>query len=174
MVLYSSNAVDLYIGRIFAGATGGGMYICLPLFVAEVADQRLVARVHFHPHSMLIARCHGDVRFELKNKFMHLHQHSVHMNESNENYFCCCCYRIRGRLGSLLMLSVTIGILFGFIAGTYLTYYLVPKIFLPLPIVFFVLFIFFPETPQYYIKRKSFDVMYKTKPTKTKTKQMKT
>ncbi|XP_055304889.1 facilitated trehalose transporter Tret1-like isoform X2 [Sitodiplosis mosellana] len=104
LVLFGSNAVDLYIGRIFAGATGGGMYICLPLFVAEVADQR-----------------------------------------------------IRGRLGSLLMLSVTIGILFGFIAGTYLTYYLVPKIFLPLPIVFFVLFIFFPETPQYFIQRKSFE-----------------
>lgn len=55
--------MDLYIGRIFAGSTGkikikikilnlkkknfagmtgGGMYICLPLFVAEVADQRLV------------------------------------------------------------------------------------------------------------------------------------
>lgn len=69
-------------------------------------------------------------------------------------------YRIRGRLGSLLMLSVTIGILFGFISGTYLTYYLVPKIFLPLPLVFFALFIFFPETPQYFIQRKSFEVMY--------------
>lgn len=67
--------------------------------------------------------------------------------------------RIRGRLGSLLMLSVTIGILFGFIAGTYLQYFLVPKLFLPLPIVFFVLFIFFPETPQYFIQRKSFEVM---------------
>lgn len=41
-VLFSKTAVDLYIGRIFAGSTGGGMYICLPLFVAEVADQRLV------------------------------------------------------------------------------------------------------------------------------------
>ncbi|XP_031623618.1 facilitated trehalose transporter Tret1-like [Contarinia nasturtii] len=104
LVLYGHNAVDLYIGRIFAGATGGGMYICLPLFVAEVADQR-----------------------------------------------------IRGRLASLLMLNVTIGILFGFIAGTYLSYYLVPKIFLPLPIVFFASFIFFPETPQYFIERKHFD-----------------
>lgn len=44
MVLYSKTAVYLYIGRVFAGATGGGMYICLPLFVAEIADQRLVER----------------------------------------------------------------------------------------------------------------------------------
>lgn len=42
MVLYGSDVLYLYIGRIFAGATGGGMYICLPLFVAEIADQRLV------------------------------------------------------------------------------------------------------------------------------------
>lgn len=67
-------------------------------------------------------------------------------------------HRIRGRLGSLLMLSVTIGILFGFVAGTYLTYFLVPKIFLPLPIIFFVAFFFFPETPQYFIARKNFEV----------------
>lgn len=56
------------------------------------------------------------------------------------------------------MLNVCIGILFGFIAGTHLPYNLVPKIFLPLPIIFFVLFIFFPETPQYFIARKNFDV----------------
>lgn len=42
MVLYGNDVLYLYIGRIFAGATGGGMYICLPLFVAEIADQRLV------------------------------------------------------------------------------------------------------------------------------------
>lgn len=66
--------------------------------------------------------------------------------------------RIRGRLASLLMLSVTIGILFGFIAGTYLSYYLVPKIFAPLPILFFIGFFLFPETPQYFIARKNFKV----------------
>lgn len=67
-------------------------------------------------------------------------------------------HRIRGRLGSLLMLNVCIGILLGFIAGTHLPYNLVPQIFLPLPIVFFLLFIFFPETPQHYVMRKNFDV----------------
>lgn len=75
--------------------------------------------------------------------------------------------RIRGRLGSLLMLSVCSGILCGFIAGTYFGYYLVPKIFLPLPIVFFGLFIFFPETPQYFITRKHFEVTNRSKQYKT-------
>lgn len=42
MVWFGNTAVYLYIGRVFAGATGGGMYICLPLFVAEIADHRLV------------------------------------------------------------------------------------------------------------------------------------
>lgn len=42
MVLFGSSPIYLYIGRIFAGLTGGGMYICLTLFVAEIADQRLV------------------------------------------------------------------------------------------------------------------------------------
>lgn len=67
-------------------------------------------------------------------------------------------FRIRGRLGSLLMLNVTIGILVGFIAGTHLPYHTVPKIFLPAPCIFFLLFIFFPETPHYFISRKNFDV----------------
>lgn len=47
MVWFGNTAVYLYIGRVFAGATGGGMYICLPLFVAEIADQRLVERTTF-------------------------------------------------------------------------------------------------------------------------------
>lgn len=37
----------LYIGRILAGATGGGMYICIPLFVAEIADQRYLSQFFF-------------------------------------------------------------------------------------------------------------------------------
>lgn len=78
MVLYSTSAVDLYIGRIFAGATGGGMYICLPLFVAEVADQRWVTRIHIERLQTVgkIARCHDDACVLIK-KFMHLNQHFI-------------------------------------------------------------------------------------------------
>lgn len=68
------------------------------------------------------------------------------------------CNRIRGRLASLLMLCVCTGILIGFSTVPYLSYYLVPKVFAPLPILFFVAFIFLPETPQYFISRLDFDV----------------
>lgn len=61
------------------------------------------------------------------------------------------------------MLCVSIGILFGFVAGTYLAYFLVPKIFAPFPIIFFASFFFFPETPQYFISRKNFEVHTKYK-----------
>lgn len=40
MVLNGTDIFELYVGRVFAGITGGGMYICLPLFVAEIADPR--------------------------------------------------------------------------------------------------------------------------------------
>lgn len=66
--------------------------------------------------------------------------------------------RIRGRLASLLMLSVCTGILIGFVTVPYLPYNLVPKIFAPLPILFFIAFILFPETPHYFIERQNFDV----------------
>lgn len=42
MVLFGNDVTYLYFARVFAGSTGGGMYICLPLFVAEIADKRLV------------------------------------------------------------------------------------------------------------------------------------
>lgn len=67
-------------------------------------------------------------------------------------------HSIRGRLGSLLMLSCTTGILFSFVAGTYLSYLQVPKLFMGLPIIFIIVFIFLPETPQYHISRKDNEV----------------
>lgn len=66
--------------------------------------------------------------------------------------------RIRGRLASLLMLCVCTGILIGFCTVPYLSYYLVPKVFAPLPILFFATFILLPETPQYFISRLDFEV----------------
>lgn len=62
--------------------------------------------------------------------------------------------RIRGFLGSLLVLSVNFGILLVFIAGGYLRYEIVPWVFLPLPFIFLALVSFFPETPVYLAKRK--------------------
>lgn len=56
------------------------------------------------------------------------------------------------------MLSLTIGILAAFVAGTYLDYALVPKIFIGLPVVFFAAIALLPETPQHYIARNDHEV----------------
>lgn len=56
-VLFGNNVVDLYIGRIFAGSTGGGMYICLPLFVAEIADQRWEVFFMSTKHAVVMMIC---------------------------------------------------------------------------------------------------------------------
>lgn len=69
MVWFGNTAVYLYIGRVFAGATGGGMYICLPLFVAEIADQRLVERKifitkkHIHSDTLIYSRMHTHIKY---------------------------------------------------------------------------------------------------------------
>lgn len=56
------------------------------------------------------------------------------------------------------MLSLTTGILFAFVAGTYLSYSVGPKLFLALPIVFLLAFVFLPETPQYFIAKGDLEV----------------
>lgn len=60
--------------------------------------------------------------------------------------------RVRGSLGTLLTLSVNIGILIGYIGGTYLDYKTVPYVMMSFPILFIFLFMFMPNTPQYYLK----------------------
>lgn len=40
IVLFARNVEYLYMARILAGFAGGGIYVCVPLFVAEIADQK--------------------------------------------------------------------------------------------------------------------------------------
>ncbi|XP_055636849.1 facilitated trehalose transporter Tret1-like isoform X2 [Toxorhynchites rutilus septentrionalis] len=61
--------------------------------------------------------------------------------------------KIRGALGSLTILHINIGVLAAFASGSYLPYYLVPKIMLCLPIAFLVFVCLLPETP-YCLLRK--------------------
>lgn len=61
-----------------------------------------------------------------------------------------------------MMLSLTTGILCAFVAGSYLDYSLVPKIFIALPVVFFAAFILLPETPQHFLYRKNPEVRFGT------------
>lgn len=39
-VMYGTNVYHLYVARVFAGMTGGGVFVCIPLFVAEIADDQ--------------------------------------------------------------------------------------------------------------------------------------
>ncbi|XP_023165976.2 facilitated trehalose transporter Tret1 isoform X2 [Drosophila hydei] len=42
LLLYFADSVEwLYVARMCAGLTGGGMFIVLPLFIGEIADKRL-------------------------------------------------------------------------------------------------------------------------------------
>lgn len=63
------------------------------------------------------------------------------------------CSRVRGTLGSMLILVYNAGVLFGFVIANYLDYYGQIKINIILPIIFLAAFNYFPETPEYLLKR---------------------
>lgn len=60
--------------------------------------------------------------------------------------------RIRGTLGSLMMVSANLGILLAFTIGHYFPYTIVPRIFICLPIVFLLSLFMLPETPHYFMR----------------------
>lgn len=68
-------------------------------------------------------------------------------------------FRIRGALGSLLMVICCSGILLSFIAGSYLDYGTVPYVFIFLPLIFMIGFLFLPETPHNLLARNNFKVI---------------
>lgn len=39
-VLFGYYPWHLYVGRVFGGMTGGGLYLCVPLFVSDIADRK--------------------------------------------------------------------------------------------------------------------------------------
>jgi ABC-type multidrug transport system fused ATPase/permease subunit len=59
---------------------------------------------------------------------------------------------IRGILGSFFIFSINMGTLLMFVAGNYLSYSLVPRLMISIPIIFLLTFFFLPETPQYLLK----------------------
>lgn len=61
--------------------------------------------------------------------------------------------RIRGTLGSLLLVCSNIGLLISFVVGTYVDYSLFPRIMIVLPFIFLISFYFLPETPQYLLQK---------------------
>ncbi|CAD7088659.1 unnamed protein product [Hermetia illucens] len=101
VLIFGTIVPHLYIARILCGITGGAVFVVIPTYVADIADNK-----------------------------------------------------IRGMLGSLLVMNFNGGILCGFILGSYLSYSLFPRIIIALSVIFAVLIFFLPDTPQYYIRRK--------------------
>ncbi|KAG8037751.1 hypothetical protein G9C98_005962 [Cotesia typhae] len=64
---------------------------------------------------------------------------------------------IRGQLGSLMVFSVNIGILLGFILGAVLSYQLFAIVALIVPLVFLGSFVFVPDTPVYLVRKERID-----------------
>ncbi|XP_064541794.1 facilitated trehalose transporter Tret1-like [Drosophila montana] len=63
--------------------------------------------------------------------------------------------KIRGSLGAMLMLSVNVGILLGYILGTHLAYHIVPFAVLILPISYFISMLFILRDSPMHLIRKS-------------------
>lgn len=99
LIIFATNPYYLYLARLLVGFGGGGTFVLLPLFVAEISEDR-----------------------------------------------------VRGSLGSLLVLSSNVGILMAFILGNYLSYAAQAIIMATVPIFFFLAFSFFPESPQFLMK----------------------
>jgi MFS family permease len=59
---------------------------------------------------------------------------------------------VRGSLGSFFILSCNFGMLLMYLAGNLFDFYSTPKVMIILPVVFVMLFSFFPETPFYLLK----------------------
>jgi MFS family permease len=94
-----SSTEVLLVGRFFAGLCAGGVFVLVPLYVSEIAEDS-----------------------------------------------------VRGTLGSFFIFSINFGTLLMFVAGSYLSYTLVPQLMLALPIIFAATFVFLPETPQHLLK----------------------
>ncbi|KAM8716073.1 hypothetical protein ACLKA7_003025 [Drosophila subpalustris] len=60
---------------------------------------------------------------------------------------------IRGSLTSMMMLSVNLGIVVGYIMSTYLAYHIVPFLAIILPIAYFAANLILPETAPYLLKK---------------------
>uniref|UniRef100_A0AAG5DAG9 Major facilitator superfamily (MFS) profile domain-containing protein n=1 Tax=Anopheles atroparvus TaxID=41427 RepID=A0AAG5DAG9_ANOAO len=99
-VAFGTTVEVLYVARLLAGLGAAGVFLLVPMYITEIAEDR-----------------------------------------------------IRGSLGSLFILFLNIGTLVSFVLGSYLSYRLTAYILFALPVAFFILFLPFPETPQYLVRR---------------------
>lgn len=62
-------------------------------------------------------------------------------------------YSIRGRLGSVMLFLRNIGILIAYILGATVDYKNIPFVCVVVPIVFGIIFLTLPNTPQYLLQK---------------------
>lgn len=74
----------------------------------------------------------------------------LYISEISEN-------NIRGKLGTYLMLSLSTGTLLIFIAGTYLSFFVVPVIMIIFPIAYLIIVSILPDTPTSLMSRNKAD-----------------
>lgn len=69
--------------------------------------------------------------------------------------------RVRGFLGSTVVLSANLGILIALILGNYCDFFVPPKVVITLCLLFVILFSFFPESPLFLLKQNRISVSKK-------------
>lgn len=68
--------------------------------------------------------------------------------------------KIRGTLGSTLILSCNFGLLLSYILGNYLSYFVIPMICMAFPVIFLIGFYFMPDTPVFLAGNNQFEVSF--------------
>lgn len=99
LISFARKFIFILLARFMCGLSGGALYVIIPLFTSEIADNK-----------------------------------------------------IRGRLGSIYVFSVAIGILFAYTCGTFFSYQMLPFIYGPIPILFLVGSIFHPDSAHFFLK----------------------
>ncbi|XP_017047519.1 facilitated trehalose transporter Tret1 [Drosophila ficusphila] len=69
---------------------------------------------------------------------------------------------VRGRLGSIILLSVNTGVLAGYIVSTSVDYFTSPPFIIALPVCYFICTFMFPETPHHLIRKGKFEAAKKS------------
>lgn len=104
-VYAATNAWYLLAARALAGLTLGSAFIAVPLFVTDMADDR-----------------------------------------------------VRGQLNSFLTVFFNAGMLFAFVIGKQVGFYVFPLVIMVFPVVFLIGFMCLPDTPQSLLRRRNYDV----------------
>ncbi|KAH8368900.1 hypothetical protein KR200_001005 [Drosophila serrata] len=69
---------------------------------------------------------------------------------------------VRGRLGSMILLSVNMGVLAGYIVSTHVNYFTAPPFIIALPVCYFICNFLFPETPHHLIRKGKIEAAKKS------------